>query len=87
MSARPPFITKLFVMQGGKCFIGGCEMTLKSGKPNTATVEHVIPKSRRNEFGKLKKRFNLKAACYSCNQRKGNKTLAEFLWEQTKEQS
>lgn len=79
MPTRPPFITKLFAKQGGRCWISGCQMTMEPGKPNTATVEHIIPKSRRKEFPKVKKRDNLRAACHECNNRKGSRTLAEFI--------
>lgn len=79
MMGRPPFISLLFAKQGGKCWICSGPMTLEKEKPNTAIVEHLIPKSRRKEFPKLRKRDNLRAACALCNHRKGSRTLAEFI--------
>ena len=45
------------------------------GKP-AATVDHVIPKSRRGDSSWE----NLVACCSPCNVRKGNKTLEQLGW-------
>ena len=51
-------------------------MTLALDKPNTATVEHLVPKSKLP--GSLPdKAKNLRATCMACNQGKADK----FMWE------
>ncbi len=48
-------------------------MTLAVGQHNTATLDHLTPKSRNGQGPK-----NLVASCLSCNQLKGNMTEPEF---------
>ena len=50
-------------------------MVLDLGKENTATVEHIIPKSK----GGPNRDFNYAAACLLCNKKKGNTPLLIFL--------
>lgn len=52
-------------------------MTLELGYTNTATIDHVIPKSK----GGLSDKFNEVAACHDCNSRKADKPLEVFLSE------
>lgn len=73
---RRGVLTKLFNQQAGICPYCGDKMFLdnkNSGK--SATIEHLIPKSK----GGPSKEFNYMAACYECNQERGNKPLGPFL--------
>lgn len=64
-----------FMEQHGRCAYCFNEMTLALNKPNTAEVEHVVPKSHRRIAG----HFNEVAACATCNRRKADKPLRTFL--------
>lgn len=47
-----------------------------SGAPHSyATVDHIIPKSRGGEY----ETWNLVAACYACNQERGNMLYLVYL--------
>lgn len=48
-------------------------MVLEYGKPNSVTLDHVVPKSKK---GKTKV-----AACFDCNSKKSDKPLIKFLGE------
>lgn len=76
--ARSAKIKKLFKQQKGYCYLCGGKMTLGKWYSNTATIEHVIPKSRCFS-GYERKRKNLKAACRDCNAKKGSMTPDEYL--------
>lgn len=71
MPSGRPHITKLFALQAGICPYCAEPMTLEKGKPNSATREHIIPKS---QGGKM-----LVAACANCNHEKGAKPLVIYL--------
>lgn len=60
--------------QQGRCYYCGCELTVKSKLPNSATVDHVIPLSR----GGSNAPDNLVIACQDCNFRKHNKLPHEW---------
>ncbi len=64
------FVEK-FHLQGGKCYLCGCQMTLNGNGKAKATREHVTPKS---QGGKL-----TKIACLWCNGIKGNMSLEQFV--------
>lgn len=55
-------------------------MTLDLGHTKTATIDHVDPKSK----GGLSKEYNEVAACSSCNTKKANMSLRDFLVKTTK---
>lgn len=59
---------KMFDRQRGKCCYCSKPMTLQQGQPDSATLEHVIPKS----LGGLLERGNVKAAHFKCNVERGN---------------
>ena len=61
--------------QHGRCAYCFNQMTLKCGEPNTAEIEHVVPKSHRH----IKGDFNEVAACTTCNREKSDRPLREFL--------
>ena len=68
-------VTKLFLMQGGKCYLCGNEMKLprdfserKVRDPLEATIDHIVPRSHGGTYRKE----NIKAAHRECNRRKGN---------------
>ena len=58
--------------QGGLCYY--CEEPMKRKGPKACTLDHLIPLSR---GGKDIKR-NCVAACFTCNQAKGDLTFAEI---------
>ena len=64
-----------FLEQRGRCAYCFNQMPLELNKPNTAEVEHIVPKSYRRIPG----HFNEVAACSTCNREKADKPLREFL--------
>jgi 5-methylcytosine-specific restriction endonuclease McrA len=70
-------IIDYFVEQKGLCAYCFNKMTLKLGEPNTASIDHVIPRA----VGGLSDKFNEVAACVTCNNQKANKPLRVFLAE------
>lgn len=69
-------IVDLFNEQCGFCCYCSGKMTLKLGRHNTATVEHILPRSHGG-----KDHFNRAAAHASCNQERGNTPLLVYLAE------
>ena len=69
-------IVDLFNEQCGLCCYCSGKMTLKLGRHNTATVEHILPRSHGG-----KDNFNRSAACLDCNQERGNTPLLIYLAE------
>ena len=67
-------LLRLFRKQKGRCYICGEPMALRTGRDDTATIEHLIPKSRTV----VDYAHKYKAACYSCNQKKGSRTEIEL---------
>lgn len=78
MSKRKPHrkgrIVELFNEQCGLCCYCSEKMTLKLGRRRTATVEHILPRSHGGAD-----HFNTAAACYDCNQERGNTPLLLYL--------
>lgn len=72
-------LEKLYRKQNGLCYLCGGGMKLAWGFPNSATIEHVTPKSVLNG---LQAENNHKAACFSCNQKKGSRHASDYLAEQ-----
>ena len=54
--------------QNGKCWICGQQMCKIKGDKREATIDHIIPRSR----GGTSDAANLKLACRSCNENRGN---------------
>ena len=69
---RKGAIIGLFNDQCGLCCYCSRKMTLQFNKKRTATVEHIIPKSKNGRV--------LSAACNNCNQKKSDTSLIMFLW-------
>ncbi len=67
-------LVTLFNIQSGACVYCGDSMTLKLGFAKTATLDHVIPRSR----GGPTNEGNLVAACSLCNRSKGSLSVKEF---------
>lgn len=59
---------KLFNRQRGKCCLCSKPMTLQQGRDDSATLEHLIPKSLGGELEK----GNVKVAHRKCNIERGN---------------
>jgi len=76
---RKALIISLFNKQDGKCYLCARQMTLELDLEHTATIDHVIPRSRFQEKGFYESYKNKKAACWRCNHWKGNRTAEEFL--------
>ena len=70
-------LKRLLHKQGGRCYY--CNMSISrhyhQGAPLEATIDHRIPRAR----GGTNAAINLVAACFSCNNRKGNMTSDEFI--------
>ena len=75
---RSWFLTALFDDQKHLCYLCGRQMTLTRNQTNTATIDHVQPRSTLPKE-EANKRSNQKAACLSCNEEKGNLSAAEYL--------
>jgi 5-methylcytosine-specific restriction endonuclease McrA len=64
-----------FVSQNGKCAYCSTEMTMQLNKPNTCTLDHIIPKSQ----GGPSTIFNLLGVCFRCNNLKNDMPVVMFL--------
>ncbi len=66
---------RLLRKQKDKCFYCEAALTMKS-----MTIDHKIPRSK----GGTNRASNLVAACFGCNQDKGDKTVKQFeKWRKT----
>ena len=74
---RRPFLVLLYRRQGAKCYLCGHKMTLELGHPNTATIDHKLPKRARQRHRPGPRR----AACLECNQWKDDRTMDEIIEE------
>jgi endonuclease I len=75
---RKPEIRKriyLAIIQNWQCYWCKQECREESGHPNTATIEHITPRSK----GGSNEMDNLAMACYNCNNRRGNEDWFKFL--------
>ena len=72
---RKERIIKYYEEQDGKCVYCFEQMTLELDRPNTAQVEHIIPKAHKRVTG----HYNEVAACATCNREKADKPLRTFL--------
>lgn len=58
-----------------KCFYCGKQMVFEGiKKHNKMTIEHLVPLSKGGSWSL----GNLRAACLECNEKRGNKSIAEF---------
>lgn len=79
---RSKNLSKLFNAQSGECYLCGGKMTEELGKPNTAEVEHIVPKFLLAEKGIKKSDINphnIAAAGRDCNAYKAGKPLYEVI--------
>lgn len=76
---RTQKILALFNQQAGLCAYCCVSMTTDLGHKHTATVDHVQPRSKVGNAP-----FNAVAVCYDCNQKKADKSLLFFLWQNKK---
>lgn len=74
-SHRRNTLVSLFNEQSGVCPYCMGDMTLERNKPESASLEHIIPVSK----SRVNIRANFMAVCMSCNQERGNKPLGTFL--------
>lgn len=77
MSRPNTLFNKLFSRQKGNCYICGCGMSRVTGKPNSATLDHIIPKSAMRKMGIELIPNNKKLACKRCNEKKGDSWFLE----------
>jgi 5-methylcytosine-specific restriction endonuclease McrA len=68
-------IVDLFNQQSGACYYCGKAMTLDLGYQNTATLDHLVPRSK----GGPTKDWNLVAACHWDNQQKGSMSAERYF--------
>ena len=78
--SRPKRIVRLHAEQDGKCYFCKCDTHVRTRnqkkiKRNTATIEHLIPKSK----GGTNVKSNLKMSCHQCNSLRGNMCAVEWL--------
>jgi 5-methylcytosine-specific restriction endonuclease McrA len=64
---------RLVVRGGYKCFYCKGALAAREGCSNSATRDHVVPRSRGGGGGE-----NVVVACWRCNQVKGDMTAEEF---------
>ena len=69
--------TLLSEAQNHRCCWCGQSMTEEPGRKHSATIEHVVPKSQ----GGADHWDNYAAACYSCNNKRGVKSVEDFMLE------
>lgn len=69
------FRFKMGERQNWKCCYCGCEMSEKRGFDNSCTLEHVVPRS----LGGPDSEENIVAACYACNNARGDEFLDVHL--------
>ena len=75
MKRKKP-LRELFNLQGGLCAYCDTPMDMNScNRPNSPTIDHIIPKSA----GGCESRFNKVCVCKQCNNEKGSMPLAMFL--------
>jgi 5-methylcytosine-specific restriction endonuclease McrA len=73
---RKNTLRRLFNIQGGLCAYCEIPMDINTcNKPNSPTVDHIIPKSK----GGTCDPFNLVCACRACNNAKGDLPLVVFI--------
>lgn len=75
LSVRIYVRTRLAEAQNWHCCWCGCDATHLRGKSNSATVEHVVPRSK----GGTDDMDNLAMACERCNTRRGNTEIGVFM--------
>lgn len=69
MSRPTKKVKKLWRRQRGMCALCGKGMSRVHGQRNFATIDHILPKSH-GGGGMIE---NLRLACKSCNEARGNK--------------
>lgn len=62
----------LITCQNNKCHYCNCEMNRENKSPQLATVEHLVDKWSSPKHRKIELESNLVAACYQCNNSRGN---------------
>ena len=62
----------LIEKQNNKCYYCACEMNTTHKSPQLATVEHLIDKWSSPKHIRIDKPSNLVAACFQCNNSRGN---------------
>lgn len=77
MQRKTPTRRVIVARDGYRCQYCGCDVTLRSGQANTATIDHVKPRSRFPRPGDAHTWENVTTACASCNRRKADKLPME----------
>lgn len=74
---------RLASKQKWKCYYCGCKMFyqyLDGGgtlKPNALTLDHLTPRKKKNLYCDMQ---NAVAACFACNNKRGDRPWATFLF-------
>lgn len=65
-------LSSLVSRQSNKCYYCNCEMNNINKSPQLATVEHLVDKWSSPKHIRIDKASNLVAACFQCNNSRGN---------------
>lgn len=65
-------LDSLILNQHNKCHYCNCEMNREAKSPQLATVEHLVDKWSSPKHQKIEDDTNLVAACFECNNTRGN---------------
>lgn len=66
-------LNQLIEIHGNNCCYCGCELNRINHDPASATVEHLRDKWDSPRNRKINEDWNLRVACYKCNNDRGNK--------------
>lgn len=72
MSDQYLILSTLAKNQGNKCYYCSCQIDTTKKSPHQATLEHLVDKWSSPKHIKIESPSNLVAACFECNNTRGN---------------
>lgn len=75
ISRRKKAVLRWYQLGHRRCKYCHCQLVYNEGQPNTATAEHLVPKSQ----GGTEIFENLIVVCYRCNTARGNKDMTDWV--------